>query len=661
MFEKIKKIFSLQNKWEKKFVPISNILDFWNKNSISKTELLNLFTGYSYVCISAVSEWIAGIDRKLFIAKNREDEEVNHKYIDLITNSFLEEVTWFLEITWICYIRKIFFWSRIENLEVLRSDLVYKRNNWTYDYNYNWKIFNYSNDEVFVIKNFSPFKNGLGFSPLQALWKQQKMDEAIIEWNWNFFENGASSWTTLQTETSLTREQKEYIVEKWKSEFLWVLNSHKIAILDNGLKQVKSEIWQKDMDFVNQRTMIRDEIFTIFRVPKVVVWITDGVWYTDRMVWKSNFAEFKLKPIALKIQEALNKNIFEGIWFFKFINIVPIDVSQLLEDYKIWAITLDEYRIKRNYLNVKNWNKNINWEVFEYENNWNYSEKRDFSVEEILQKTIKNFILKEKNKFENENFCQKRWEQKIVRTDKYEKEFSEKVRKIFDLQKEEILKNLDKKYYWKQKKDSESILENLEEDDLFSNTAFLIIFQQYFYSYYVNILKTESEIAKAEVWDYNLNFEKIKKYIWQMIKKFALEINKTTKAEILKLIKEGLKAWVWYEQIKTDIKNKFSEYKKSRTEKIARTEISRWVNKAREETWKQNPRVTYKKWWTCLDDRVSKECGVLHWKKIPINDNFYNLWDKDEGGKVIDYEDISWPPKHVNCRCDLIPVLEYLD
>ncbi|RKW24861.1 hypothetical protein D8B46_00570, partial [Candidatus Gracilibacteria bacterium] len=99
MFEKIKKIFSLQNKGEKKFVPISNILDFGNKNSISKTELLNLFTGYSYVCISAVSEGIAGIDRKLFIAKNREDEEVNHKYIDLITNSFLEEVTGFLEIT----------------------------------------------------------------------------------------------------------------------------------------------------------------------------------------------------------------------------------------------------------------------------------------------------------------------------------------------------------------------------------------------------------------------------------------------------------------------------------------------------------------------------------------------------------------------------------
>lgn len=659
MLNKIKNFLGFSKKSEN-FTPIwsfSSLLDFWRKNEISKTELLNLFTGYSYVCITAVAEWIAGIDRKLFWSENREDREKNHKYMDFITNSFLEEVTWFLEITWICYIRKKFFWNKLEGLEVLRSDLVIRRQNWTYEYNFNWKILNYLEEEIFVIKHFSPFKNGSWFSPLQALWKQQKMDDAIIDWNWNFFKNWASSGTTLQTDTNLTKEQKEYLVEKWKTEFMGVKNSHKVAVLDNWVKQVKSEIWQKDMDFVNQRIQIRDEIFTIFRVPKVVVWITDGVWYTDRLVWKTNFAEFKLKPIALKIQEALNKNVFDWIWFFKFINIIPVDVEQLSRDYQLWVITIDEYRIKRNYLNIKNGNKNINWEVFEYENEWNYSEKRDFSVEEILQKTVKDFALKEKNKFENEDFCQKRWEQKINRTNKYEKDFKENLVKIFDLQEKEILKNLDQKYSKKSLED----LEELEEKDLFSDTAFIIIFQRFFYDQYIKFMKAESEIARAEVWNHNLNFEKIKKFIWQMIRKFALEINATTKAEILKIIKEGLKNWVWYEEIKRNVKSKFSEYKKSRVEKIARTEVSRWVNKAREETWKQNPRVTYKKWWTSLDERVSKECGLLHWKKIPINENFYNLWDKDENGKVIDYEDISWPPRHVNCRCDLIPILDYLE
>jgi len=649
MFSKIKNFLGFSQKSAENFNPIwnfSSLIDFWRKNEISKTELLNLFTGYSYVCIVAVAEWIAGIDRKLFIAEKREDKEKQHEYLDFITNSFLEEVTWFLEITGICYIRKKFFWKKLEWLEVLRSDLVTKRQNWSYDYYFNWKIINFPEEEIFEIKHFSPFKNGSWFSPLQALWKQQKMDDAILQWNWNFFKNGASSWTTLQTETNLTKEQKEYIVEKWKYEFMWVNNSHKVAILDNWLKQVKSEIWQKDMDFVNQRIQIRDEIFTIFRVPKVVVWITDWVGYTDRLVWKTNFAEFKLKPIALKIQEALNKNVFAGIWFFKFVNIVPVDVDELAKDFKMWVITIDEYRIKRNYLNIKNWNRNISWEVFEYENNWNYSETRDFSVEEILQKTIKNFVSKNEKNFENEDFCQKRWEQKITRTDKYEKDFKENLINIFELQEKEILKNIELKFSKKSEEDEE-----IDEDDLFSDIAFLIIFQRYFYNNYLNLMKTESNLASVEAWNQNLNFEKIKKHIWELIKKFALEINKTTKSEILEIIKSGVKDWIWYEEIKTNVKNKFSLYKKSRIEKIARTEVTRAINKTREETWRQNSHVKQKKWYAPLDERWCDFCAWLHWKSRKI----WEIFEKN------DYEDISWPPFHPNCRCDLVPILDYLE
>lgn len=640
---------------QKSFLPISSVLSFWRKNTLSKAELLNLFTGYSYVCITAVTEWISGLDRKLFWSENREDREKEHKYTSLITNSFLEEVTWFLEITWICYIRKVYFWKNIEKLEVLRTDLVYQKTNWDYQYNFKWKIYIFPEEDIFIIKHFSPFKDWLWFSPLQALRKQLSMDEAILEWNWNFFENWASSGTTLQTEQNLTQEQKEYLVTKWKSEFMWKDNAHKVAVLDNWIKQEKWGIGQKDMDFVNQRIQIRDEIFTIFRVPKVVVWITDWVGYTDRTVWKTNFAEFKLKPIALKIQEALNKNIFKWIWFFKFINIVPVDVEQLARDYQLWTITLDEYRIKRNYLNVKNWNKNISWEIFEYEENWEYKE---FNVENILQKVVKDFAKKDEGKSFSEEFCQKRWEEKIIRTDKYEKEFISKMKDIFQKQENEILDLISKKISKKSVKNDEEN-DEIGKDDLFSEIAFLIIFQQYFTSFYVKILKNEWQIAISEVGKYDFDFNKIKKFIWERIKKFALEINETTKNEILKIIKNWLKDWIWYEKIKENIKNKFSEYKKSRTEKIARTEVNRAVNKAREEARKQTESVVYKQWWTCLDDRVSKECSILHWKKIPIWEKFYKVWEKDENWKIIEYEDIEWPPKHVNCRCDLIPVFDF--
>lgn len=661
MFNKIKKLFikSSETKWFWQYdydIWWFNFLKNINNTNkkISKTELLNLFTGYSYVCITAISEWVASLDRKLFFSENRIDREKNHKYMDFITNSFLEEVVWFLEITWICYIKINKFWNTIDNLEVLRPDLVYENTDWSFNYNLNWDIKNIKKEDIFIIKNFSPFKNWLWFSPLEALWKQQKMDDAIIEWNWNFFENGASTGTTLQTDQNLSIEQKEYLAQKWKNEFMWKWNAHKIAVLDNWLKEQKWEIWQKDMDFVNQRTQIRDEIFTIFRVPKVVVWITDWVWYTDRLVWKTNFAEFKLKPIAQKIEEALNKYIFKWIWFFKFINIIPVDVEQLARDYQIWAITLDEYRIKRNYLNVKNWNKNISWEIFEYENNWNYLGKKENTIEKILEKTVKDFTNK---KGFWEEVLQKRWQEKIKRTDKYENDFEKILKEIFLLQEKEILKNLQKIFYKKKLED----LEKIEEKDLFSEVWFLIIFQKYFYNYYKNIFKKESKIANDEIWDIDLNFEKIEKYIWELIKKFAIEINKNTKKEILEIIKNTYKEWSWYDEIVKNIKNKFEDFWKTRAKKIARTEITRAVNKARVETRKQSQKVTYKKWFTALDERTCPHCRAMHWKKTYIWEDFYKVWDKTQTGLAIDYENIWWAPLHVMCRCDLVPVLEYLE
>jgi phage portal protein BeeE len=50
-----------------------------------------------------------------------------------------------------------------------------------------------------------------------------------------------------------------------------VNNSHKIAVLDNGLKYNEYKVSQKELDFVESRRFTRDEIFAIFKVPKSIV------------------------------------------------------------------------------------------------------------------------------------------------------------------------------------------------------------------------------------------------------------------------------------------------------------------------------------------------------------------------------------------------------
>nr|DAT00691.1 MAG TPA: hypothetical protein [Caudoviricetes sp.] len=61
------------------------------------------------------------------------------------------------------------------------------------------------------------------------------------------------------------------------------------------------------------------------------------------------------------------------------------------------------------------------------------------------------------------------------------------------MQEKEILKNIELKFSKKSEEDEE-----IDEDDLFSDIAFLIIFQRYFYNNYLNLMKTESNLASVE-------------------------------------------------------------------------------------------------------------------------------------------------------------------
>jgi len=75
-----------------------------------------------------------------------------------------------------------------------------------------------------------------GVSPMQAVAIQAEMDATANRRNRNFFKNWASAWDIFSTENPIKDEQKERFVSKWKSEYQGVNNSHKVAILDNGLK-----------------------------------------------------------------------------------------------------------------------------------------------------------------------------------------------------------------------------------------------------------------------------------------------------------------------------------------------------------------------------------------------------------------------------------------
>src|SRR5690606_22005039 len=85
-------------------------------------------------------------------------------------------------------------------------------------------------------------------------------------------------------------------------------NAHKLAILGGGLKfddAFKTSL--KDMDFLNLRKFSRDEIFSIFQVPKSIVSITDDVNRANSMEHRAIFIENRIKPEMERLVNFLNE------------------------------------------------------------------------------------------------------------------------------------------------------------------------------------------------------------------------------------------------------------------------------------------------------------------------------------------------------------------
>lgn len=98
-----------------------------------------------------------------------------------------------------------------------------------------------------------------------------------------------------------------------------------------------------------------------------------------------------------------------------------------------------------------------------------------------------------------------------------------------------------------------------------------------------------------------------------------------------------------------------------RRELIARSETIRSSNRGSEALYRDWG-VQYKEWLTALDDRTCPWCAEMNGKRIPTDGRFFEKGDVFAVGQgdaaqklALNYENVTSPPLHPNCRCTLIP------
>lgn len=625
---------------------------FWGWNSsiykrYSQSELLNLYKGWIYAWSDAIGDGMAMLDWNLYKTEEKIDV-LNHEYINFIDSQMMKATAVFLKTLWEVYFYKMRAWNKIIWLKMLKPWNVVE-STWSfwdvvwYKYFDGAWFYDFSKDDLIIFKSFSPMFTQSGMSPLKAAASQMAMDLASIEYNRLFFENGWKPGTVLKSPVKIDPEVRDKYLRKWKENFVGLQNSNKVAFLDQWIDIQDMSATQKDMELTNQRTFTRDEILMMFRVWTPILGKSDWVGFADKRVPWYYLTQFVLRPLGELIKEELNKQLFNWIWHFSFN--YPEDKDDILKEYQANTISLNEYRVLTGKKALKDWDILWDWTPIAYEE----TKKKEVSssIEAIISKSLESHY--QAKEFWTEEYNQKMWEQKISRTDKYEEELAKLQKRIWKFQEEEIIANL-----WSEK----SIKKIEKEWDVFDSKKSKILYISLFTKFFKDMMSKEWSVSIQEISAEMFSIAKLNKWIWENIERMSDDIDKTTRVEILDIVKQWNRDKVWVAQIAASVRSKFSEYtrKSWRIEKIVRTEITRASNKSQEEAYVQSGVVAQKEWYTAIDERRCQYCADLHGKKIKLWEDFLklgttHLWQK------IDYETISFPPRHVNCRCTERPII----
>jgi len=632
---------------------VSNFYPIWSFSTDKENkQAISLYKRWVYTAISTIATDVAALDYALF----KNDKKINHKYLELINYDLLEAITTHLLLLWISVLWKVKTGNNILQLVVLRPDRIFKKfdengNVIGFEYLMNWKTYFFNKEDLIIIKNFDPEnpEDELSAkSPVEAGIYSILLDDFSTKWNFQFFKQWWKIGLVLETDKTLPKDLLERLRIQFQEANKGLENAHKPIVLEGGMKIQTIASNQKDMDFSELKRIVRDEILSYFKVPKAIVWL--GEWNNLNIrIFEKIYAKRTIYPIAKKIENSFNKDLFVGVWEFKFLNVVPVDVDNLKENFLAWAITLNEYRQKIGYKPLKDgdvlriWTDLVPVDIQQESKTSSINKK----YVELGLKAVKTELVG------TEEWAEKKRVKFVKRADSFEEIFAKRIKRIFARQKKDILKELNS---WK-------TLSSYSKKDL----------AVYFVDKFKNWLLWLG-LLKKPVTDYAKNeYVENLKDIWKDPKEFftpekdkqlddairtyilnlADQVDKTTLEEISKIISQGLTNGVWVDEIKNQVSEKFDSYLANGVEKIVRTETTRIANQQSYQA-RKDAGITYKKWYTAKDERTCPYCSSFHNKVVEIDKNFAWAGDVVEG-KLILKNDIGYPPLHPNCRCIIVP------
>lgn len=553
-------------------------------------------------------------------------------------------------------------------------------------------------EDVIWFKDLSPTNPYRGYGKVRAGALAIDIDTYMSQWSRNFFFNSGIPSVIFKTNKTLSPEVSNRYMEQFRTNFVGRRNAHKIALLEGGdwdVQELGGEA--REMDFLESKKYIRDEILAMFGVSKANLGIVEDVNRANQEASDARFMKNVIKPKLITYVGVLNElflpNFKDSSLFFNFEDPVPEDVEAKLKVYdnalKNGWMTINEVRReeeledleggdvvylpftptelgntpvtnpdnpdeeapvppKKNYIELRAKAEDIKSRKGRYKLGAPIptkplheirKEKIASSIKEQIMPELKQLVAEMMKGSSNEP------EEKYYTEEKKAVFWKELIKKT-DIQ-EDKMKRMVKDLADAQSKIVFDKLQSFNKHylELKADRPQSVLFDlkrennkwaKEFEPFFASIVKDRGSDVLSEFGvptGLNMDNKEINQYLEQYIKTMTREINTTTKKDLIKTIAEGLRKGESINLIRGRIQDTYDNLTTARANMIARSEVLRANNFATLEGYKQSGVVVKKEWLTAEDERTCPFCMSMNGKTVSLETNYF---DKDQTYSVAD-------------------------
>ena len=164
------------------------------------------------------------------------------------------------------------------------------------------------------------FDGLVGYSPIAMAKNAIGLSMAAEEYGAKFYANGAAPSGVLEHPGVLKDPAK--VRDSWNAAFGGSSNSHKVAVLEEGLKYTPISISPNEAQFLETRKFQIDEIARIFRVPPHMVGDLEKSSFSNIEQQSLEFVKYTLDPWVVRWEQSLSRALLSGDekkeYYFKF-------------------------------------------------------------------------------------------------------------------------------------------------------------------------------------------------------------------------------------------------------------------------------------------------------------------------------------------------------